>query len=554
MITISTDILIRLIISGLSYWKNKTQLELRAKLTSDMKSVFSLIISGFNRKRLPVVLLLSCLFILMSERAEAQCTVDAGTDQTICQGGTATGLGGSFGGDATSALWFDGGIGGTFSNNEGLTPDIATWTPPIGYSGNATLTLTPFGGSCTIETDTKQIVVTATPTAAAAGVDQVVCGTTATLSGNTAAVGTGSWSIISGTGGTVTTPSSPTSTFTGTAGTTYVLRWTITNGTCTSTDEVSITLTATPTAAAAGVDQVVCGTTATLSGNTAAVGTGSWSIISGTEGTVTTPSSPTSTFTGTAGTTYVLRWTITNGTCTSTDEVSITFNTPQSAPTVSNANPSNVCPNTTVNLISLITSVTPIGGAVLYKITSNPLGADVSNPAAVMAGTYYIFYRSQAGCSSTGTQITVTTMSCPPDVTVTIIVSPNIMHGTTIFDVIVQVTELNLINTSGQITVNIPRDSRWILTDGFVQSLTIIGTTPVNNSIWAYSSDAINHIFTTSGVITAASYARFGFRVTFSPGSANGSTPVTSQLVSGSGGEIKVNNNADSEKIDFFHQ
>jgi hypothetical protein len=436
-----------------------------------MKFVFSLIASGFNRKRLPVVWLLSCLFILMSERAEAQCTVDAGTDQTICQGGTTTGLGGSFGGDATSAIWFDGGIGGTFSNNEGLAPDIATWTPPTGYSGNATLTLIPFGGSCTTETDTKQIEVTATPTAAAAGVDQVVCGTTATLAGNTAAVGTGAWSIISGTGGTVATPGSPTSTFT-----------------------------------------------------------------------------------GTAGTTYVLRWTITNGTCTSADEVSITFNTPQSAPTVSNANPSNVCPNTTVNLISLITSVTPTGGTVLYKITNNPLGADVANPAAVATGTYYIFYRSQAGCYSTGTQVTVTVMSCPPDVTVTIIVSPNIMHGTTIFDVIVQVTELNLINTSGQITVNIPRDSRWILTDGFVQSLTIIGTTPVNNSIWTYSSDAINHIFTTSGVIPAASYARFGFRVTFSPGSANGSTPLTSQLVSGSGGEIKVNNNADSEKIDFFHQ
>jgi hypothetical protein len=128
------------------------------------------------------------------------------------------------------------------------------------------------------------------------------------------------------------------------------------------------------------------------------------------------------------------------------------------------------------------------------------------------------------------------------------------MHGTTYFNTIVQVTELNSINTSGLITVNIPRDSRWILTDGFVQSLTIIGTTPVNNSIWTYSLDAVNHIFTTAGVIPAGSYARFGFRVTFNPGSANGSTPITSQLVSGSGSEIKVNNNADSEKIDYFHQ
>ena len=461
----------RLIISDLSFWKNKTQLDLRVKLTSDMKSVFSLILSGFNRKRLPIALLLGCLFILVSEKVEAQCTVDAGTDQIICQGGTTTSLGGSFGGNATSALWSDGEIGGTFSNNEGLTPGITTWTPPTGYSGTSMLTLIPYGGSCTVESDTKQIEVTATPTAAAAGSDQVVCGMTATLAGNTPAVGTGAWSIISGTGGTVTTPSSPASTFT-----------------------------------------------------------------------------------GTAGTTYVLRWTIANGTCTSSDDVSITFNTLPSSPTVSNANPSNVCPSLTVNLVTLVTSTTPTGGAILYKTTNNPLGADVSDPTAAVGGTYYIFYQSQSGCYSTGTQVTVTITTCPPDLTVTLIVSPNIMHGTTYFNTIVQVTELNSINTSGLITVNIPRDSRWILTDGFVQSLTIIGTTPVNNSIWTYSSDAINHIFTTSGVITAGSYSRFGFRVTFNPGSANGSTPVTSQLVSGSGGEIKVNNNADSEKIDYFHQ
>ena len=50
--------------------------------------------------------------------------------------------------------------------------------------------------------------------------------------------------IVSGTGGTITTPSSPTSTFTGTAGTTYTLRWTITNPPCaTSTDDVVITFT-----------------------------------------------------------------------------------------------------------------------------------------------------------------------------------------------------------------------------------------------------------------------------------------------------------------------
>jgi len=245
--------------------------------------------------------------------------------------------------------------------------------------------------------------------------------------------------------------------------------------------------------------------------------------------------------------------------CTSTNPATsegivLTVNALPAPPIVSSSNPTNVCPATTVNLTSLITSAIPTGGSVLYKTSNDPLGSDVIDPTAVIAGDYFIFYRSLEGCYSTGTHVIVSITDCPPDVTITLMVSPNIMHGLTYFNVIVQVTELNNINTNGLITVNIPKDSRWILTDGFVPSLTIIGTTPINNNMWTYSSDAINHIFTTVGLITAGSFSTFGFRVTFDPGSANGSTPVTSQLVSGSGGESKVSNNADSEKIDFFHQ
>jgi hypothetical protein len=128
------------------------------------------------------------------------------------------------------------------------------------------------------------------------------------------------------------------------------------------------------------------------------------------------------------------------------------------------------------------------------------------------------------------------------------------MHGITNFNLIVKVTELNIVSTTGLITVNIPKDSRWYLTDGFVQSLTIIAGTPLDNSVWTYSSDAINHIFTTAAVIPAGGSTTFGFMVTFNPGSTRGIYTVTSQLVSGSGGEIRVSNNADSEKLDYFQQ
>ena len=84
----------------------------------------------------------------------------------------------------------------------------------------------------------------------------------------------------------------------------------------------------TTTTAAAGTDQVLtCATTTTLAGNTPTVGTGLWSLVSGTA-TITTPSSPTSGITGLViGASATLRWTISNESCGSNfDDVIITSN------------------------------------------------------------------------------------------------------------------------------------------------------------------------------------------------------------------------------------
>jgi len=161
-------------------------------------------------------------------------------------------------------------------------------------------------------------------------------------------------------------------------------------------------------------------------------------------------------------------------------------------------------------------------------------------PNKLLPQPSYIFYESQEGCYSTGTTVTVTINNCPPDVTPTLTVNPNVMHGITSFNLFVRVTELNMVNTSGTITVNIPKDSRWILTDGFVPSLAVLGTTPLNNSEWTYGEDGINHIFTSNTSIPSGGFSIFGFNVTFDPGSTRGIYPITSQIVSGGGGEIMV--------------
>jgi hypothetical protein len=176
---------------------------------------------------------------------------------------------------------------GTFYGAQTNTLTIPTFDPDHIYYY---CVVTQSGPGCnTIVSNTAEVTILEEPTTANAGSDQNNCGSSATLAANTPSIGSGYWSIITGVGGTVTTPTSPTSAFTGTAGTSYTLRWTISNAPCTaSTDDVVLSLTANPTTANAGSDQNVCGTSATLAANTPSIGSGSWSIIAGTGGTVTT--------------------------------------------------------------------------------------------------------------------------------------------------------------------------------------------------------------------------------------------------------------------------
>jgi hypothetical protein len=66
-------------------------------------------------------------------------------------------------------------------------------------------------------------------------------------------------------------------------------------------------------------------TTTVLQGNTPVEGTGLWTIVSGTDGTIDNPSNPTSAFHGRENHSYTLRWTISNEYCSSYDEVMISL-------------------------------------------------------------------------------------------------------------------------------------------------------------------------------------------------------------------------------------
>ncbi|MCG3165237.1 MAG: hypothetical protein POELPBGB_00999 [Bacteroidia bacterium] len=277
---------------------------------------------------------------------------NAGPDQTLC---------------ATSATLagntpLTGGGTWTLVNGTGT---ITTPTSPssgitgLGLGAN-TFRWTLLNGVCANSQD--DVIITRNDfTTSNAGPDQTVCATTATMAGNAPLTGSGTWTLVSGTG-TITTPTSPTSGLTGLGVGANTFRWTLLNGVCTdSQDDVVITRDQL-TNANAGPDQAVCATTATLAGNTPTTGGGTWTLVSGT-GSITTPTSPTSGLTGLGLGANTFRWTLLNGVCAdSQDDVVIT----RDDYTLADAGPDQTfCGNSTT-----LAGNTPISGGGTWTRTS----------------------------------------------------------------------------------------------------------------------------------------------------------------------------------------
>ncbi|MFH1320500.1 MAG: T9SS type A sorting domain-containing protein [Bacteroidota bacterium] len=255
----------------------------------------------------------------------------------------------------------------------------------IGGSSTLRWTITSGFEACASSTDDVTINVDPATTVSAAGPDQNLCNTTtATLAANVPAGSeTGTWSVTVGTA-IVPSINDPVSGVTGlTIGGYSTLRWTITtsNGGCTASfDDVMINSDPSTTVSAAGPDQNLCGTTTTiLAGNTPAVGTGTWSVVSGTA-TITTPSSPTSGVTGlTIGGSSTLVWSISNGVCaSSSDTITITVNITATA---------NAGANDTICKGSDYTLSGTIGGSASTS-TWTTSGTGSFDNASLLAATY----------------------------------------------------------------------------------------------------------------------------------------------------------------------
>lgn len=125
-------------------------------------------------------------------------------------------------------------------------PDITVtslpFTLPANFPGVYRLTGFKFNsGTGTGVVNGSTVTVYALPTTSDAGTDQSLCGVSVTtLAGNNPGSHAGLWTVVSGAGGSFANSVQYNTVFNGVLGVSYTLRWTISNGPCSSADDVVI--------------------------------------------------------------------------------------------------------------------------------------------------------------------------------------------------------------------------------------------------------------------------------------------------------------------------
>ncbi len=291
------------------------------------------------------------------------------------------------------------------------SPTETTFEPTHTYtsSGNFTVTLIAYNPSTCITSDTTQVVVsinqpivtvTTNPTGGS------ICnGNSVTLTASGANAYSWTYGANSYNGNPLTDNPSIT--------TNYKVVGTDLTG-CKDSVITTITVDAPPTLANAGVDSIICSdiTSFTMYGNSPSVGTGNWTLVSG-AGTITNPSSPTTTVTNLGIGNNVFEWTISNGSCTaSSDQMIITVNQVPATPLATSNSP--ICSGSgTLNL-----SASNEAGAIYSWSGPNGFTSSVQNPSIPSAtvadsGTYSVT-TTVSGCMSSPGTVSVVVSACPP--------------------------------------------------------------------------------------------------------------------------------------------
>jgi gliding motility-associated-like protein len=323
-------------------------------------------------------------------------TVTASSNSPVCSGTTLNLSATSFAGATYS--WT--GPNGFTSSTQ--TPSITTVTT----AATGTYSVVPTANGCVGPAATTAVIINATPAAPTAGSNSPLCiGATLNLTANTIAGATYSWT---GPNGFTSASQNPSLTnVTAAAAGTYSVTATV-NGCISSAGTVTVTVAPVPATPTAGSNSPICaGSTLSLTANTVAGATYSWTGPNGFTSSLEDPSIAGATTAATG--TYSV--TVTVGGCTSAaGTVASTVNPIPATPTAGSNSP--VCVGQTINL-----SASTIAGATYSWTGPGAFASSLQNPTranatAAMAGTYTVT-ATVNGCTSAQGTVAVTVNPTP---------------------------------------------------------------------------------------------------------------------------------------------
>lgn len=334
------------------------------------------------------------------------------SSSTVCPGSSATitTVGGNLN-SATNWVWSQGSCTSTAIGTG--TSIVVTPTAPLTY-----YYVRGLGGCVTTGACQSRSIAVRPPTTSNAGPNQNLCisSPNAIMAANTPVIGVGSWSLVSGSGA-ITNSLSNTSSVTGLGLGNNIFAWTITNSTCTpSSSNVTITINPLVTISNAGPSQTVCPSSSsiTTAANTPTVGSGAWSLVSG-SGIITNSLSPVTTITGLGAGINVFAWTISGLPCMpSVSNLTVTV-VPASLNAGSNFN--LVCKQT--QLINATTNP-PSPASVVWSPTTGLSNSTTLTPIAKGTGSNIIYTVTcvlSNGCVPPASTVSVgTTTITAPDI------------------------------------------------------------------------------------------------------------------------------------------
>lgn len=238
-----------------------------------------------------------------------QLVANAGSDQTICQNSTTMAASASLLG---TKVWHIISGSGTIVDTTSATTSITN----LGIGTNTFVWSVQEG--CEIVSDTVQLINAQLNVDA--GVDQLICSSTAQLTAINPIIGSGNWVVHTGTGNFVNTTDAQSVVNDLSIGSNEFI-WTITNQCITISDTMKIVVETNPTKPNAGQNQSTCDANFQLNGNLALVGTSNWSSVIG-SATISNPSIENPTISNLSIGQNIFQWKISN-TCKSDSSIVI---------------------------------------------------------------------------------------------------------------------------------------------------------------------------------------------------------------------------------------